>query len=128
MVTRILPLANYPDQVTVVGPFTVPVGASSIMLSVLRCTPADPTIWPNASTLLSVQSELSVDSGASWRPFFGFTDQQGGQLPDEETGGVAATSYLATAIPQATNPSRRVRATVTVKGGPLRSACDMTLE
>lgn len=125
-VTRVLPLGSYPDQTRALGPVALPTGASSISLSLLRCTPSNLTIWPNASTTVALNADLSLDGGTTWQPWFTFTSQ-GGQVTPEGGSTVAPTTYFTTSIPAPANANRKVRATLTITGGPLKTAGDLTV-
>lgn len=115
---QLFPLADYANGTQVTPAMNVRVQDIAFYLSIRRCTTADNTIWPNASTLLDVLVELSEDAGANWRPLGGFTSS-GGISPGKGPNGEAPNTGFQTNI--GTGNQRRLRATITISGGPLRS-------
>lgn len=110
------PLANYAAGTRSLPSSIVPDAARAISLSIRRCTTADPTIWPLDTVSVSVMLETSVDGGQSWRPLAGYTAQGG--IADNK-GVEAPESSFYVDLPQGT--ARRIRGTVTISGGVLRS-------
>jgi hypothetical protein len=91
--------------------------ATGIYFEISRCTTATPTIWPNASTELSISLEVSLDGGATWLGLSGFGSTGG--IFIKRDGSEATVSSSLTNLPAGTG--RKVRGTATIVGGPLRS-------
>jgi hypothetical protein len=110
------PLANYPTGSQTVGPFNLRNQDRAFRLTIRRCTTADPTIWPNASTLLRLAAEISFDGGTTWKKA-GAMETRGGIV---SLGGEELTeSWFQVNLPP--GDARRLRANVTIVDGPLRS-------
>jgi len=112
------PLANYPNGSRTSGSVSVADTDTSVEFSVQRCTSVDNTIWPNASTTLSVTVDQSNDGGATWQNVFGFTGI-GGIIVDKH-GAEVPRSFVSTSLNPGT--SRLLRASATIAGGPLRTS------
>jgi len=120
------PLDNYPT-----GVFNIPVklieaSVTSIYFEIKRCTDADLTIWPNITTEISYNQEVSFDNGQTWIPGGGFgamggihTMRDGTQAP--------ISAFTVFVPPQQGNKKRRLRATVEIMNGPLRTEGFMEL-
>lgn len=115
--TVAFPLANYPNGTQTSSAVAVDDAATMLTFSIQRCTTATPTIWPNSSTTLSINVEQSNDGGSTWQPNCSFTSA-GGIVSVK--GVEQSTSYLQTNLFPGTN--RKLRATATIAGGPLRSS------
>ena len=112
----VLPLNDYPNG-THVGTFNIGDTVTGWWFEIARCTTADPTIWPNASTTISVQMELSRDNGQTWEGA-GWFNAEGGILVQRDGSDTPAVRFSSTLRP---GTQRRLRATITIAGGPLRS-------
>jgi hypothetical protein len=114
-----LPLNNYPNGARSTAWRAIPDSATYISIELARCTSADPTIWPNPSTMVDLTIELSMDGGAS--VYIRNTEGQipGGIMPG--IGGEATRTRIALwPIPPGTN--RMVRIAASVSGGPIRTS------
>lgn len=111
----LFPLADYPNGTHVITR-TIPGQVNSITFSVLRCTSADNTIWPNDTTGLQVDCEVSYDNRVTWEPFGGFA-ANGGIVQGHS--GEAPVSKGTWYFPGPDTIDARL--TLTVTGGPLRS-------
>lgn len=120
--TTLFPLVNYPNGTRAFGPTSIGDAITLITLAVQRCTDADLTIWPNATTTLSLTVQQSNDAGTTWRDLAGFTAQGGIALNDDGT--QAPTSFIS--LQPNPGTSRQLRGNVTVAGGPLRSSGTLT--
>lgn len=112
----VAPLANYPNGTFNWGPRNILDTDSRISFQVQRCTTADPTIWPNATTQLEIIVEQF--SSGEWREVCGVT--AGGGINPGRVGGEAPTSGCAGDFFAGTN--RQIRGSIAITGGPLRSS------
>jgi len=115
-----IPLGNYPN-----GSFTSPVvdipdAATDVEFDIAACTSAQPTIWPNSTTTLTLETEFSLDGGASFISGGGFNNAPGG-VHKNKLGQEIPIDTFTTSIPSGSG--RKARATFTIAGGPLRSSC-----
>jgi hypothetical protein len=117
---QVLPLGNYANGARELGPVDIADDVTSILISFARCTSASPTIWPNASTILTITPQVSVDAGASWVECGasvspgGISFFRGNEVAFGQSGG---------GIPPAVNGvTRQYKCTVNIVGGPLRSS------
>lgn len=113
---QVLPLANYPNGTHTSGIIDIADDVTSVDFNIQRCTTATPTIWPNASTILVIAPEVSVDGG----PFIanGSSSSSGG-IGFDKHGGEAAFTLAGGSLPPGIN--RRYRVSAIITGGPLRS-------
>lgn len=120
---RDLPLGNYPNGSRAFGPYAFAGGIDRIGLSIGRNTPTDPTIWPNASTTLTLDVQFSFDGGLTytlpgtwvWSDVGGeFLDKLGVAIPE------VRISWLFSPV-----PCTHIKGTVAVSGGPLRTYLDI---
>jgi hypothetical protein len=113
-----LPLANYPNGSRSTSFRSIPDNATRISVEVARCTTADPTIWPNASTMLDLSIDLSTDGGNT---FLRATSGQiaGGIQPGLHGQEATVTRISMVDIPPGTG--RSVRLSAVISGGPLRT-------
>jgi len=112
----VLPLADYPNG-THEGTFNLGDSVTGWWFEIARCTSADPTIWPNASTTISVQMHVSFDNGQTWQDGGWFTAEGGIHVKRDSTE-ATAVRFSSTLRP---GTNRKLRAQVTIAGGPLRS-------
>lgn len=111
-----VPLANYPSGTRQVTARNVPDWATHIAFEFERCTSADPTLWPNASTTLSIALETFVDG--VWLSSGGFGGE-GGIMLDPDGEFEVDRSFGRFSLHAGTN--RQVRATIVISNGPLRT-------
>lgn len=110
-----LPLASYPAGAHQIPARNVPDGATVLYFEFARCTTAAPTIWPNVGTTLAIMCEGSTD-GITWTEAGRFTAVGGIHVSYGRESLVSAGLW-----PMPPFANRRVRATVTISGGPLRT-------
>lgn len=115
----VIPLANYSGTINLPAS-NLPDFARYLQFEITRCTTAAPTIWPNVATQLSMRFEVSVDGG-EWRPAGGF-DGAGG-ISIGRNGAEVPLSAFKVDLPTGVN--RRIRGTVTIVNGPLRTSGDL---
>lgn len=125
--TRSIPLGNYANGVYPFGPIATPNGLNAFKVSMGSCTTADPTIWPNASTVVALDLQFSYDNGATYTPAGG----NGASF----TGGIKVDTKTGLEIPEKAysvrfNPDEpdHFKGTITVTGGPVRTYVDVTLD
>lgn len=117
---QVLPLGNY-NGTHVAGPVNVADNVTSVDISIARCTTSTPTIWPNASTVLDILPEVSVDAGVTWVES-GRSISPGG-ISFGKGGVEAPFSISGGSLPPAVNGiTRQYRCTFAITGGPLRSS------
>lgn len=116
--TIMLPLANYPNGQQQ-GTLAIPDAATHAGFWLQRCTSTDPTIWPNASTTISVLFELQIDGGGF--QFFASFAAAGGIARDGENGPEIPNSGPDNTMTLWPGINRRMRITAIVAGGPLRT-------
>lgn len=118
--TVVMPLKTYQAGTANLGPATIPLGVTYFRLALSRA------FWTDPAVTISAQIWISWDGGDTWQFFGGWTDNGGDHYGD---GGVLMTeSYLAVApIPEPENTQRRIKAMVTIAGGPLRTQGVLTL-
>ena len=114
-----IPLRNY-SGFNEIGPLNVPDFVRYLQFEIARCTSVDLSIWTSALTLLAMRFEVSIDGG-EWRPAGGF-DGAGGISRDRQ-GNEVTKSLFKVDVPPGVN--RRIRATVDISNGPLRTTGTM---
>jgi hypothetical protein len=115
---QVLPLANYANGTRVLGPIDIADDVSSVDISIARCTTPTPTIWPNASTVVTITPEVSIDGGVSWSE--AGKSVSGGGISIGRSGSEIPFSLSGGSLPAGTG--RKYRCTVDIAGGPLRSS------
>lgn len=119
----VIPLGNYPSGTFTSAGQNVPDAATSVEFDVARCTSATPTIWPNTPTTLSLSIEFSLDGGSTWQAGGGYQNSPGG-IQTNRFGVEIANNTFITTIPNGVG--RKIRASVTITNGPLRSQGSVT--
>lgn len=120
---RDLPLANYPNGSRSFGPYAFAGGVDQLGISIGRNTPADPTVWSSASTVLTFDVQFSFDGGVTYTPLGKWVwSQGGGALLDKSGVAVPETRVSWKFSPQ---PLTHIKGTVTVSGGPIRTYLDI---
>lgn len=118
-----VPMGNYPANSYALNSTPIPDNVTNIGIGVARCTSADPTVWPLASVSINASLEFSPNNGATWFPWGKYTAVGGIQLG---RGGVeVAEGSISQSVPAGTN--RRLRGTVLVAGGTIRTRVTVTL-
>ena len=118
-----LPLGNYANGTHgPFGPVDIADNVTSVLISIQRCTSADLTIWPNATTILTMTPEVSIDGGVTWIEA-GKSVSPGGILIRKLTGLEVPVSESGGSLPAPQNGiTRKYRVTIDIVGGPLRSS------
>lgn len=115
--TQAIPLADYPSGTQNLPVTSVPDTANFFYLEIQRCTSATPTIWPNEATTLTIDLEISYDNGVTWQDFAGYQDS-GGIVINHN--GVEQPNSVMQA-PMEPGTKRKLRGTVVIANGPLRT-------
>jgi len=66
--TRSIPLGTYPSGSIQRGPFAFPNGLDGFDIRIGRCTTADPTIWSDPATIITIDMQFSYDGGSTYTP------------------------------------------------------------
>ena len=114
-----IPLANYANGTRSFGPAALPANCSYVGLTLNRCTSADSTIWPNATTVVTVQMDFSFDGGTTFPPEASEQFTASGGIISPKPGYELPAS---SAFWSFDTPPTHARATVTISGGPLRTS------
>ena len=119
---RDLPLGNYPNGSRAFGPYAFAGGVDQIGFSIGRNTPADPSIWPNASTILTFDMQFSFDGGVTYTPAQIFGPFSGGIITNKN-----GVEYPETRVSWAFSPDpcTHIKGVVTVASGPIRTYLDI---
>ena len=120
---RDLPLANYPNGSRSFGPYAFAGGADQLGFSIGRNTPANPTIWPLTTTILTFDVQFSFDGGVTYTPTGRWVWSQGGGALLNKLGVVIPESRVAWKFDP--DPCTHIKGTVTVSGGPIRTYLDI---
>ena len=120
----VLPLQDYADGFYEFGPVNIGDEIVSILFEVSRCTSADPTIWPDVNTTLRFVPELSLDGGTTWSDAGEF--RAVGGIANDRFGNELAVTVGGGLLLSGTN--RRMRGTLEITGGPLRSTGTVIVE
>lgn len=123
MRNRRLDLASYADGFfRAIGPIDTPNKLQGFKINVGRCTAATPTLWPSASTILTVEIFSSFDGAKTFESSAKFV-QAGGILTKR---GVDIAEDEFSYRLQPSEPTH-VRIDITVSGGPFFSYIDVTV-
>lgn len=114
---------NLPVGVHELGPAPLPDGLSSFNFTLDRCTTANPTVWPNASTKIHADFLISIDGGKSWLACGSFNAVGGISMKEK---GVEDTVSRGWVSPIPPGTSRQIKATVIIAGGSLVSELKIT--
>lgn len=111
-----LPLATYPAGTTSIPEFAIADALVRMSASCQRCTSADLTIWPLATTSISV----SIDfwDGSQWIVGIFVWSDVGGQRTGK--GVDQPTSNASWLLP--VGVGRKLRGSITVSGGPIKTS------
>jgi hypothetical protein len=120
--TLTIPQVTLPNGTRVFGPATAADGDSAVLLSLDRTLPGGLNSLTPAATL-ELLIEQSNDGGATWFELVDAT-MTGGIHGAAKGGGNAVTDTAGSSFAPGTG--RRVRATVTVAGGPITVAGTLT--
>lgn len=114
----VLPLAVYPANTYQIPEADIADDVTEVRAAFQRCTSADPTVWPLASTTISYDFDVSVN-GAPYQDFIAGSDP-GGLVTSPKTGIELAWSDLGDNLPPGIN--RKIRGTVTTSASIKTSA------
>jgi hypothetical protein len=126
--TRALNVGNYPSGQSELPSTALPDWANSLGIEIMRCTSADPTIWPNASTVVTLHVELSRDNGATWPTILFEGSVSGGIEIHNKTGLEVQSLRFDTPIPPELGVTRRVRGYMDIANGPCRTTMFISLD
>jgi hypothetical protein len=122
--TRSIPLGIYPSGSRDIGPLSFPNGLDGFQIRIGRKTTADPTIWSDPNTTITIAMLFSFDGGLTY-PHSEFFLQNGGlkvgrdgEIPED----IVAWNYDPDHQP--TNG----KATITVANGPVKTYLDVTID
>jgi hypothetical protein len=121
--SRAVPVANYAAGVLNLPDTAIPAFPTQIAIRIGRCTSASPTIWP--SQAVSLDFRLELFDGERWMPW-----QSGvffGGISTNKFGQEIAEDYIVGGLEGVGLSTRRMRGTVTISGGTLRTYVDVTL-
>lgn len=109
------------------GTFSIPATAiglqiTSLTLALACCTSAAPDVWPNASTTVDAQLEVSYDGGATWQPGGGLSHAGGISVRRGVEAPLTKVICTYSAVPT------HFRGSVVVAGGPLVTSGSVTVE
>ena len=113
-----IPLRNYSGSDSF-GPVELLPGEHTLFVELAHCTTANPTIWPNYDTILTITCELSVDGGTNWEPS-GSTISRGGIQVSNWNGLEVPVTVFSTGLRPA--PQRHFRVNFSIANGPLRTS------
>ena len=118
---QIVALNDYPT-----GVYELPIqiiqnaAVNSIYFEIARCTDATPDIWPNQSTKLIYNQQVSFDNGKTWTDAGGF-EAEGG-IHTTWQGAQLSKSNFAVPVPiEDSGRKRWLKMTFEVINGPLRT-------
>jgi hypothetical protein len=118
---NVLADGTYPPGVYEIPATVVPTGYTVGYVRLSRAAWTDPT------TRVDWVSQLSQDSGASWEVLVS-GGARGGVVIDASTELPRAYSTIGAILPQPANAGRRIKATVTISGGPVTSSVSVELQ
>lgn len=112
-----LPLANYPNGPNATPFRPIPDDCTRVSVEVATCTTADPTIWPNVSTVLQLFIDVKFSDGSILSA--GSGECVGGIHPGLHGQEAAVRRVILDGLTPMPNRSVRLRGEIT--GGPLRT-------
>ena len=118
---QVLPLSNYANGSRTSPSIEVASDVTSIDFNIRCCTAADPTIWPNESTVLTITPEVSTDDGATWVEA-GASVTTGGTHVDKFGNELQSVQSGGSLPAQVGDTPRLYRVSTLITGGPLRSS------
>jgi hypothetical protein len=95
-------------------------------VEIMRCTSADPTIWPNVSTVITLHVELSLDDGGTYPIVLFEGSVSGGIEIHNKTGLEVQSLRFDTPVPAAAN--RQVRGYMDISNGPCKTTMFISLD
>lgn len=119
MITISIPNRTYPAGNLPITELGVPTGISLAQLLI------DRTNWTNPAVILTTALELSYDNGVTW------VGGGGGQAPGgvllDKNGNVRTVTEFRWTWPDPDNPLRRIRGTINIAGGNLKTGATLNL-
>lgn len=122
---RPIPLGTYPNGTYQFGPVATPNGLNGFDIRIGSCTTADPTIWPNATTIVTLDLQFSYDGGATYTPIGANSWSQGGGI--FESHGVETPERVLSWRFSPNEPTH-FKGQITVTGGPIKTYLDYTID
>lgn len=122
--TRSIPLGNYPNGTYDRGPFATPNGLDGFDIRIGRCTSADPTIWPNATTVVTIDLQVSFDGGDTFSPLGANRAVLAGGIESQR--GVEIAESIVSWRFSPDEPTH-LKLQVKVEGGPIKTYMDVTI-
>lgn len=119
----VIPLGNYPSGTREFGPLVIGNSAYGLGIEVQRCTSVDSKVWDDPATTVQWSLELSLDNGQTWNPIGGAFDVGGIRVGRN---GETPFSWYWTSILDGSN--RRLRGSVTVTNGPIRTSANVIVD
>lgn len=116
---RVLPLGERSF-----GPRAIPDNVIAFRIEIYRCTSADPSIWADPASYVSISAEASYDGGASWR-YLGDVGAWGG-IHVRMDGAEADASYGSIDLKPGTG--RLIRGVLSVSGAPARTGIAVEID
>lgn len=121
LIIPIAPEATYSVGTYTIAPQTVPTGYT---LGYMRLSRA---AWPNPSSRVAWDIQLSHDAGSTWTPL-ALGGVGGGVILHPVTGVPLTYSEVGAPLDQPANTNRRIRATFVVSGGSVTTEVSARLE
>jgi hypothetical protein len=119
--TIVLNRGNFPNGTRSIPAQAIADDITHIGLSLARCTTAEPSLWPNASTTVVASMEALIDG--QWRLVS--TISSYGGIDVIEDGIESPETMMLFSIPPGSG--REIRGTVVIAGGPLRTEVSVLL-
>lgn len=117
----VLPLGTYPAGTRVLGPIDIADDVANIIFAIRCNTVANPTFWPNPTTVLDIKHEVSQDNGATYIECGRSISPGGPHL--NKTGGELQVVASSGNLPPAINGiTRKYKVTVIISGPDLLSS------
>lgn len=120
----VLDLGEYASGTYNFGPVNVGNNVQRVGIEIQRCTTATPTVWPDPASSIDVKLDVSFDNGTTWQ-YAGGAGAVGG-IHVRRDGQESAYSSLSIGVPG--SAERRLRGSVTIVNGPIRTSAAVTLD
>lgn len=116
------PQTSIPTGTFPVSKSSLPASITSLTLSLARCTTNTPTIWPNATTTVTGDLQVSLDGGVTFQDLGGFSSP-GGIFTQKDGTQLTNTVCTWTLPPNATH----LQGTLVVANGPCVTSGSVTV-
>jgi len=114
------PLDDYATGIYNIPASIVGSWVTNIYVEIVRCTTENPTIWPNENSEISYRQELSFDNGQTWVAGGGFGAFGGIYIRKDNTE-AQISSFVVGIPPEQDGRNRRLRGTIEIINGPIRT-------